>query len=62
MRLPSGRRRYPLEEINRILGTGRIKAEPDAVVPYARVSPHEQKARGDLDRQVEKVKIRPEAV
>nr|WP_041458878.1 MerR family DNA-binding transcriptional regulator [Ammonifex degensii] len=30
VRLPSGQRRYPVEEINRILGTGGMKAKPDA--------------------------------
>lgn len=55
IRLPSGQRRYPIEEINRILGTGRIKATPDAVVIYARVSTKKQADAGNLKRQVERL-------
>ncbi|HBT47287.1 MAG TPA: IS607 family transposase [Peptococcaceae bacterium] len=56
VRLPSGQRRYPVEEINRILGTGRIKAEPDAVVLYARVSTKKQADAGNLERQMERLR------
>ncbi|WP_027719455.1 IS607 family transposase [Desulfovirgula thermocuniculi] len=57
VRLPSGHRRYPVEEINRILGTGGIKAEPDAaVVLYARVSTKEQADAGNLERQLERLR------
>ena len=56
VRLPSGHRRYPVEEINRILGTGGIKAEPDAVVFYVRVSTKKQADAGNLERQLERLR------
>lgn len=56
VRLPSGQRRYPVEEINRILGTGGIKAEPDAVAIYARASTKEQADAGNLERQIERLR------
>ncbi|KUK36562.1 MAG: putative resolvase [Thermacetogenium sp.] len=56
IRLPSGQRRYPAEEINRILGTGGIKAEQDAVVLYARVSTKKQADAGNLERQMERLR------
>lgn len=56
VRLPSGQRRYPVEEINRILGTGGIKAEPEAVVLYARVSTKKQADAGNLERQLERLR------
>ncbi|WP_027718488.1 IS607 family transposase [Desulfovirgula thermocuniculi] len=56
VRLPSGHRRYPVEEINRILGTGGIKAEPDTVVLYARVSTKKQADAGNLERQLERLR------
>ncbi len=56
VRLPSGQRRYPVDEINRILGTGGVRAEPEAVVLYARVSTRKQAGAGNLDRQVERLR------
>jgi len=56
IRLPSGQRRYPVEEINRILGTGGIKATPDTVVIYARVSTKKQAGAGNLKQQVERLR------
>lgn len=56
VRLPSGQRRYPIDEINRILGTGGIKAEPDAVVIYGRVSTKKQADAGNLERQMERLR------
>lgn len=56
VRLPSGQRRYPVEEIDRILGTGGIKAGPDAVVLYARVSTKKQADAGNLERQLERLR------
>jgi predicted site-specific integrase-resolvase len=56
VRLPSGQRRYPVEEINRILGTGGINAEPDAVGLYARVSTKKQADAGNLERQLERLR------
>ncbi|HBT46411.1 MAG TPA: IS607 family transposase [Peptococcaceae bacterium] len=57
VRLPSGQRRYPAEEINRILGTGGIKADPDAAVLYARVSTKKQADVGNLERQLERLRV-----
>lgn len=56
VRLPSGQRRYPADEINRILGTGGVKAEPEAVVLYARVSTKKQADAGNLERQMERLR------
>jgi len=56
IRLPSGQRRYPIEEINRILETGGKKATPDAVIIYARVSTKKQADAGNLQRQVERLR------
>lgn len=56
VRLPSGQRRYPAEEIDRILSTGGIKAEPDAVALYARVSTKKQADAGNLERQLERLR------
>jgi putative resolvase len=56
VRLPSGQRRYPIDEINCILGTGGVKAEPEAVVLYARVSTKKQADAGNLDRQMERLR------
>ena len=55
VRLPSGQRRYPVDEINRILGTGGVKAAPEAVVVYARVSTKKQADAGNLERQMERL-------
>ncbi len=54
--LPSGHRRYPMEEINRILGTGEAKAEPEAVALYDRVSTKKQADAGNLERQLERLR------
>ena len=56
VRLPSGQRRYPVDEINRILGTGGVKAKPEAVVLYARVSTKKQADAGNLERQMERLR------
>jgi len=56
VRLPSGQRRYPADEINRILGTGGVKAAPEAVVLYARVSTKKQADAGNLERQMERLR------
>lgn len=56
VRLPSGQRRYPVDEINRILGTGGVKAEPEAVMLYARVSTKKQADAGNLERQMERLR------
>ena len=55
VRLPSGQRRYSLSEINRILETGGMQAEPDAAAIYARVSTKKQAEAGNLVRQLERL-------
>lgn len=50
IRIPNGRRKIPQSEIDRLLNVS--SSENNAVVIYARVSSHEQKLKGDLDRQV----------
>lgn len=49
IRTPGGRRRISEGEIKRLRGQERQK---QTYVVYARVSSHEQKAKGDLERQV----------
>lgn len=56
VRLPSGHRRYPVDEIDGILRTGGMKAEPEAVVVYARVSTRKQADAGNLERQLERLR------
>lgn len=51
-RTPNGMRRIPQSEIERLAGTG-VGSREQSVAVYARVSSHEQKAKGDLERQVE---------
>lgn len=51
VRTAGGKRRVPESEIQRILGVGASSSARDLVI-YGRVSSHEQKARGDLSRQV----------
>ncbi|MBE3562940.1 MAG: recombinase family protein [Hydrogenibacillus schlegelii] len=49
IRLPSGHRRYLVEEIDRILKTGGMELpEPNAVALYARVSTKKQAEAGNL--------------
>ena len=52
-------RRYKMTDIERLLGEGPVLEKPkDAkvrVAVYCRVSSHEQKAKGDLERQVGRV-------
>jgi len=51
---PGGPRRISLFEITRILEGGEKHEDPArGVAVYSRVSSHEQKKKGDLDRQVE---------
>jgi len=51
VRTAGGKRRVPESEIQRLLGI-EAPSRPQAPVIYGRVSSHEQKARGDLSRQV----------
>jgi len=59
VRTPTDRRRIPESEVPRILGEEESAAPPSqkrVLVVYGRVSSHEQKAKGDLDRQVEHIR------
>ncbi|PTQ53826.1 MAG: hypothetical protein HSCHL_1200 [Hydrogenibacillus schlegelii] len=57
IRLPSGHRRYLVEEIDRILKTGGMELpEPDAVALYARISTKKEAEAGNLDRQLERLR------
>ncbi len=51
LRTPGGKRRIPESEIRRLRGEVR-ESRQRVLAIYGRVSSHEQKAKGDLDRQV----------
>ncbi|WP_083906079.1 MerR family DNA-binding transcriptional regulator [Desulfurispora thermophila] len=51
VRLPGGQRRYSMDELNRLLVSGQLSGEPEAVVLYARVSTKKQSDAGNLERQ-----------
>lgn len=57
VRLPSGVRRYPLREIERILGMAGAPAEAAGAVLYARVSTKKQADAGNLERQLERLRV-----
>lgn len=58
IRLPSGHRRYPAEEIDRILSAGGMKPkEFEAVAIYARVSTKKQAEAGNLERQLKRLRV-----
>ncbi|MGB9631056.1 MAG: IS607 family transposase, partial [Candidatus Methanodesulfokora sp.] len=50
VRTPGGRRRIPESELKRLLGIREVDASKKAAV-YVRVSSHDQKQKGDLERQ-----------
>jgi len=51
-----GHRRYQQELLDEYIGISRSVVEtPDLVVTYSRVSSHEQKQKGDLDRQSQRL-------
>jgi putative resolvase len=56
LRTPNGQRRLPESEINRLLGNSNSERSKKVLVIYARVSSHEQKMKGDLQRQIEFIK------
>lgn len=58
VRTPGGRRRVPESEMKKLLGEQEPIFVSRVLAIYARVSSHEQKAKGDLDRQVEQVRKR----
>ncbi|TDA68033.1 MAG: IS607 family transposase [Clostridia bacterium] len=53
VRLPGGQRRYSMDDLNRLLGSGQVLAGgQETVVLYARVSTKKQAEAGNLDRQI----------
>jgi len=54
---PKGQYRYPLSEIKRIKGeVANAKENGTRALIYARVSSHDQKQQGDLDRQLKRLR------
>lgn len=51
IRTPTGHRRYLQSEVDKRLGIQRTQASTLPVATYCRVSSHEQKQKGDLERQ-----------
>ena len=52
IRTPGGHRRYKAEDVDKFMGIlPQIASKVESVAVYARVSSHEQKAQGDLERQ-----------
>ncbi|MQL54020.1 MerR family DNA-binding transcriptional regulator, partial [Desulfofundulus thermobenzoicus] len=56
VRLPGGQRRYSMDELNRLLTSGRLGDEKETVVLYARASTKKQADAGNLDRQMERLR------
>lgn len=56
VRTAGGRRRVPESEIRRLRGENAVPPKPRVVALYARVSSHDQRAKGDLNRQVERLR------
>ncbi len=56
IRLPTGHRRYRLEDIQRILSGGQVGGAPTRVALYARVSTKQQADTGNLQRQLERLR------
>lgn len=56
VRTSGGHRRYPLRAVEKMLGVNETSPLPlNTVAVYCRVSSHDQKKKGDLDRQVGRV-------
>jgi excisionase family DNA binding protein len=51
IRTDGGHRRYRLSDVNAKIGIEELPANKESVAVYTRVSSHEQKTKGDLDRQ-----------
>jgi len=52
VRTPGGQRRYRTEDLDKFQGiVKKTSQKSESVAVYSRVSSHEQKAKGDLDRQ-----------
>ncbi|WP_343105495.1 IS607 family transposase [Neomoorella humiferrea] len=56
VRLPGGQRRYSMDELNKLLQSGQLTGEREAVVLYARVSTKKQADAGNLERQMERLR------
>lgn len=56
IRTPSGMRRLSQSELDRLLGNKKTSKKHKVLAIYARVSSHEQKKKGDLERQVQIIK------
>lgn len=56
IRTPNGQRRLPESELNRLMGNSVSETSNKNLVIYARVSSHEQKMKGDLQRQIDFIK------
>ena len=52
IRTATNRRMFPLEEIQKLTGEYKVTNSNNKYAVYARVSSHEQKAKGDLQRQI----------
>jgi excisionase family DNA binding protein len=50
-----GHRRYQKEKLDEFIGIIKSDETSDVVATYARVSSHEQKTKGDLDRQSQRI-------
>ena len=51
VKTPGGHRRFRLSDIHGMMGIAETEGKDRKVAVYCRVSSHEQKAKGDLDRQ-----------
>lgn len=56
VRTPGGQRRVPESEIRRLRGEDVLPPKPRVTALYARVSSHDQRAKGDLSRQIERLR------
>ncbi|WP_343105513.1 IS607 family transposase [Neomoorella humiferrea] len=56
VRFPGGQRRYSMDELNKLLQSGQLTGEREAVVLYARVSTKKQADAGNLERQMERLR------
>ena len=50
-----GHRRYREDDVNKYIGEMEVVETKDVVLTYSRVSSHEQKTKGDLDRQSQRI-------
>lgn len=50
-----GHRRYREDDVNKFIGEQQVEEITNVVLTYSRVSSHEQKTKGDLDRQSQRI-------